>query len=74
MLQVEHQNIALIDREYGDVQDPEEGLEEGLVHVPVVAVVGEAPVSVLDHHEPAQSDEKKTETSQYLNMIETTDM
>ena len=55
MLKVENKNIALIDRKYGNVEDPEEGLEEGLVHVPVVAVVGETPVSVLDHHEPGQS-------------------
>ena len=54
MLHVKKENIALIDGQYRDVQDPEESLEEGLVHVPVVAVVDEAPVSVLDHHEPAQ--------------------
>ena len=65
MLQVENQNIELIDRKYCNVQDPEEGLEEGLVHVPVVAVIGKAPVSVLDHHEPGQ-DQKKTDTSQDL--------
>ena len=62
MLHVEEENIALVDGQYRDVHDPEESLEEGLVHVPVVAVVDEAPVGVLDHHEPAEQTSKRGRT------------
>ena len=52
MLHVEGQTVSLVDGEDRDVHNPEESLDEGEVHVPVVAVVDEASVSVLDHDEP----------------------
>ena len=52
VLDVVNQTVSLIGGQDRDVQDPEESLEEGEVHVPVVAVVDEASVSVLDHDEP----------------------
>ena len=49
---VVNQAVSLIGAQHRDVQHPEQRLQEGEVHVPVVAVVDEASVSVLDHDEP----------------------
>ena len=52
VLDVVNQAVSLIEAQHRDVQHPEQILQEGEVHVPVVAVVDKASVGVLDHDEP----------------------
>ena len=44
---------CLVEHEQSNVADPEESSEQGEVHVPVISVVDEPSVGVLDHHEPS---------------------
>ena len=44
----------LVHSQFTDVDDPEEKLEQGDVHVVVVTIVDEATVRVLYQHKPGQ--------------------
>ena len=51
MLQVSCQVVCLVRHQHHNVASPEESSEQGPVHVPVVAVVDQSSVGVLDHYE-----------------------
>ena len=42
----------MVEHEKCNVAYPEESSQQGPVHVPVISVVDEPSVGVLDHHEP----------------------